>query len=111
MSLVFLRSIPLKKVKNCAGICKQYMGARNQVEIELSYGSARLHSLAELLPWNRFLGSLKVKKIRALRGKVRGGAMEGEERGEREGNPRGKGGKERAQRQDPSIPAHAWSEL
>ncbi len=26
---------------------------------------ARLHSLAELVPWNRFLGSLKVKKNRA----------------------------------------------
>ncbi len=35
-------------------------GARNRVEIGLSYRSARLHSLAELVPWNRFLGSLKV---------------------------------------------------
>jgi hypothetical protein len=43
-----------------AGIFKQSMGARNQVGIGLSYRPARLHSLAELVPWNRFLGSLKV---------------------------------------------------
>ena len=35
-------------------------GTRNRVEIVLSYRPARLHSLAELIPWNRFLGSLKV---------------------------------------------------
>jgi hypothetical protein len=28
----------------------------------VAYWSARLHSLAELVPWNRFSGSLKVKK-------------------------------------------------
>ncbi len=33
-----------------AGIFKQSMGARNGVEIGLSYPSARLHSLAELVP-------------------------------------------------------------
>jgi hypothetical protein len=38
----------------CAGIFKQSMGARNR---GLSY---RLHRLAELIPWNRFLGSVKV---------------------------------------------------
>ncbi len=43
----------------------------NRVVIWLSYRPARLHSLAELVPWNRFLGSLKVLKfglglIRAL---------------------------------------------
>ncbi len=43
-----------------AGIFKQSMGARNRVGIGLSYRPARLHSLAELVPWNRFLGSLKV---------------------------------------------------
>jgi hypothetical protein len=37
------------------------MGARNRVGTELSYRPARQHSLAELVPWNRFLGSLKVK--------------------------------------------------
>ncbi len=43
---------------SCAGIFKQSMGDRNRVGI----GSppARLHSLAELVPWHRFLGSLKV---------------------------------------------------
>jgi hypothetical protein len=45
-----------------AGIFKQSMGARNRVGIGLSYWPARLHSLAELVPWNRFLGSLKMWK-------------------------------------------------
>ncbi len=44
----------------CAGIFKQSMGARNRVGKRLLYRSARLHSLAELVPWNRFLVSLKV---------------------------------------------------
>ncbi len=43
-----------------AGIFKQLIGARNLVGIVLSYGPARLHSLAELVSWNRFLGSLNV---------------------------------------------------
>jgi hypothetical protein len=46
---------------HCAGIFKQSMGARNRVGIVLSYRPARLHRLAELIPWNRFLGSLTVK--------------------------------------------------
>ncbi len=32
------------------------LGARNRVGIRLSYRPARLHRLAELTPWNRFLG-------------------------------------------------------
>jgi hypothetical protein len=40
-----------------AGIFKQSMLARNRIGIRLSYRPARL---AELIPWNRFLGSLKV---------------------------------------------------
>jgi hypothetical protein len=44
----------------CAGIFKQSMGAWNRVGMGLSYWPARLHSLTELVPWNRFLGSLKV---------------------------------------------------
>jgi hypothetical protein len=36
------------------------VGARNRVGIGLSYRPASLHSLAELVPWKRFLGSLKV---------------------------------------------------
>ena len=43
-----------------AGIFKQSMGARNRVGIALSYWPARLHRLAELIPWNRFLGSIDV---------------------------------------------------
>jgi hypothetical protein len=41
------------------------MGARNRVEIFLSYRPAGLHSLAELVPRNQFWGSLKILKIRA----------------------------------------------
>ncbi len=46
-----------------AGIFKQSMGARNRVGIGLSYRLARLHVLAELINWNRCLGSIKVKKF------------------------------------------------
>jgi hypothetical protein len=35
-------------------------GARNRVGIGLSYRTARLHRLAEFIPWNRFLGSINV---------------------------------------------------
>ncbi len=49
------------KLRNSAGILEQSMKARNRdIGIGLSYLPARLHSLAELVPWNRFLGSLKV---------------------------------------------------
>jgi hypothetical protein len=51
-------------LKHCAVILEQSMGARNLVGIGLSYPPARLHRLAESIPWNRFLGSLKVKKNR-----------------------------------------------
>ena len=43
-----------------AGIFKQSMGARNRLGIGLSYRPARLHRLAEFIPWNRFLGSINV---------------------------------------------------
>jgi hypothetical protein len=43
-----------------AGIFKQSMGARNRGGIGLSYRPARLHRLAEFIPWNRFLGSINV---------------------------------------------------
>jgi hypothetical protein len=49
-----------EELKNCAGIFNQSMGARNRVGIGLSHRLARPHSLAELVPWNRFLGSVKV---------------------------------------------------
>ncbi len=35
-------------------------------QIGLSYLAARLHRLAKSIPWNRFLGSKNVSKIRAL---------------------------------------------
>ncbi len=40
------------------------MGARNRAGIGLPYRPARLHMLAELIPWSRFLGgSLKVSNF------------------------------------------------
>jgi hypothetical protein len=45
--------------------------ARNRVGIGLSYRPARLHSLAEMVPWNRFLDSIKIKITgSALSGKL-----------------------------------------
>jgi hypothetical protein len=46
-----------------AGIFKQPMGARNRVGIGLPVPARRLHRPAELIPWHRFLGSLKVEKF------------------------------------------------
>ncbi len=43
-----------------AGIFKESMGARTQGGIGLSYRPAWRHRLAELIPWNRFLGSINV---------------------------------------------------
>jgi hypothetical protein len=43
-----------------AGILEQSKGARNRVEIGLSYRPTRLHRLAEWISRNPFLGSLKV---------------------------------------------------
>ncbi len=45
-----------------AGIFKESLGARNRGGIELSYRSARLHRLAEFIPWDRFLGFINVWK-------------------------------------------------
>jgi hypothetical protein len=59
----------VKKIKNepiytyCARIFKQSKGARNRIGTGLSYRPPKLHRLADLIPWNRFLGSLKVKKF------------------------------------------------
>jgi hypothetical protein len=36
------------------------MGARNLVELGLSYRPARLHGLVESIPWSRFPSSIKV---------------------------------------------------
>ncbi len=43
---------------------EQSMGAIKRIGIGLSYRPARLLRLAESLPWNQFLGSLKVCKYR-----------------------------------------------
>jgi hypothetical protein len=51
--------LPTQKLYR-AGIFKQSMRARNRIRRGLSYRPARLHRLAELNPWNRFLDSLKV---------------------------------------------------
>ena len=50
--------------EDCSGIFKQSMGARNRKGIALAYRPARLHRLAESIPWNRFLGSLKLPFVR-----------------------------------------------
>ncbi len=39
------------------------MGTRNRVDIGLSSRPARLHSLANFVPWDRFFGSLNFYKI------------------------------------------------
>jgi hypothetical protein len=46
-----------------SGIFKQSMGAMNQVGTGLLNQPARLHRLAKLTPWNRFLGYLKALKF------------------------------------------------
>ncbi len=40
---------------------KRSVGERHRVRIGLSYRPARLHRLAQFIPWNRFLGSIKFK--------------------------------------------------
>jgi hypothetical protein len=47
------------------GIFRQSMGARNRLGIGMLYRPARLHSLAELVLWNRFRAPKKSLKIRA----------------------------------------------
>jgi hypothetical protein len=51
------------------------MGARHRVGIGLLYRPARLHRLAEFIPWNRFRGPIHVQKIPA-QSKKRGGQEE-----------------------------------
>jgi hypothetical protein len=66
-----------------AGLLEQSMEARNRVGTEFSYRPARLHTLTESIPWNRFLEPLKVKKYRLSRmstADVRKGEGRGEER-------------------------------
>jgi hypothetical protein len=51
-SALYIRKLILEYAKYRAGIFKPSMGARNQVGTGLSY---RI-----IIPWNRFLGSIKV---------------------------------------------------
>ncbi len=48
------------EIGGCAGILEQSMGAIEPSGIRVAVLAARLHRLAESIPWNRFLGSLKV---------------------------------------------------
>ncbi len=43
-----------------AGIFKKSMGAKNRGGIGLSYRLARLHRLAEFIPWNQFRGPINI---------------------------------------------------
>ncbi len=49
-------------------ICIESMWARNRIGMGLSYRPARLHSLAELIPWNRFWTPKKFKILALYRG-------------------------------------------
>jgi hypothetical protein len=63
VSGLYLHSATVYGLWISAGIFKHSMGARNPVGTGLSYRPARLGSLAELVPWNRLLGSLKLQKF------------------------------------------------
>jgi hypothetical protein len=58
-----MRAILACPTEISAGIFKQSIGARNRVGIGLSHRPDRLQRLAELVPLNRFLGSIKVEKF------------------------------------------------
>jgi hypothetical protein len=48
-----------------AEIFKKSMGARHRGGIGFSYWPARLHRLAEFIPWLQFRGPIKHLKVRA----------------------------------------------
>ena len=54
-----MHALPLTRIQSW-NFKKKSMRARHQVGIGLSYRPARLHRLAELMPWNRFVGSINV---------------------------------------------------
>jgi hypothetical protein len=60
--LFLLRSFHTKMFAIELEFLKSLWGARNRRGIGLSYRPARLHRLAEFIPWNRFLGSINVLK-------------------------------------------------
>jgi hypothetical protein len=57
-----LESVPGRLHGYRAGIFKKSMGARNRGGIGLPYRPARLHRLAELIPWNQFLEKYGLRK-------------------------------------------------
>jgi hypothetical protein len=62
LALIETKRITVRCKYYRAGIFNQSMGARKGVGMGMSYrpASTRLHSLSELVSWNRFLGSLIV---------------------------------------------------
>ncbi len=59
---------PACVARSRAGIFKKSMGARHGVGIGLLYRPARLHRLAEFIPWNRFRGPIHVQKYQLRQG-------------------------------------------
>jgi NAD(P)-dependent dehydrogenase (short-subunit alcohol dehydrogenase family) len=51
------------------------MGARHGVGIGLLYRPARLHRLAEFIPWNRFRGPIHVQKYQLCTAWLNPGAL------------------------------------
>jgi hypothetical protein len=47
-------------IKYRAGIFKKSMGAKHRGGIGFSYRPARLHRLAEFIPWNQFRGPINI---------------------------------------------------
>jgi hypothetical protein len=55
-----LHSLPTEPAETELEFLNNLWGARNRVGIGISYRPARLHRLAEYVPWNRFLDSINV---------------------------------------------------
>jgi hypothetical protein len=58
--------VKIWKINKKGGIVPPNLYIRNRGGIGFSYRPARLHRLAEFIPWNRFLGPIKHLKVRAL---------------------------------------------
>jgi hypothetical protein len=57
-SFIDFREMPGSEYR--AVIFKKSIGARNRGGIGLSYRPARLHRLAEFIPWNQFRGPINI---------------------------------------------------
>ncbi len=55
-----VKCLKLPRKNQCSNFRTIYGVSRNRVGIGMSYWPAWLQKLAESIPWNRFLGSLKV---------------------------------------------------